>query len=90
MIFDKLFQLMAEKQASDIFITAGAPIHIKIQGHTVPINQQVMDPAMTRKMIYEMMTPEQIEHFERDKELNLSFGRRDVGNFRVNVFLRSE
>ncbi|MCK9258756.1 MAG: PilT/PilU family type 4a pilus ATPase [Azoarcus sp.] len=88
MIFDKLFQLMAEKQASDIFITAGAPIHIKIQGHTVPINQQVMDPAMTRKMIYEMMTPEQIEHFERDKELNLSFGRRDVGNFRVNVFLQ--
>lgn len=88
MIFDKLFQLMAEKQASDIFITAGAPIHIKIQGHTVPINQQIMDPAMTQKMIYEMMTPEQIERFEREKELNLSFGRRDVGNFRVNVFLQ--
>lgn len=86
MIFDKLFQLMAEKQASDIFITAGAPIHIKIQGHTMPINQQIMEPAMIQKMIYEMMAPEQIEHFERDKELNLSFGRRDLGNFRVNVF----
>lgn len=86
MIFDKLFQLMAEKQASDIFITAGAPIHIKIQGHTMPINQQIMEPPMIQKMIYEMMQPEQIEHFERDKELNLSFGRRDVGNFRVNVF----
>ncbi|NMG48575.1 PilT/PilU family type 4a pilus ATPase [Azoarcus communis] len=86
MIFDKLFQLMAEKVASDIFITAGAPIHIKIQGHTMPINQQIMEPAMIQKMIYEMMSPEQIERFERDKELNLSFGRRDVGNFRVNVF----
>jgi hypothetical protein len=32
-IFDNLFQLMAEKKASDIFVTAGAPIHIKIQGH---------------------------------------------------------
>lgn len=86
MIFDKLFQLMAEKVASDIFITAGAPIHIKIQGHTMPINQQIMEPTMIQKMIYEMMSPEQIERFERDKELNLSFGRRDVGNFRVNVF----
>lgn len=45
MIFDRLFQLMAEKQASDIFVSAGAPIHIKIQGTTIPINQQVMDPA---------------------------------------------
>ncbi|MDO9597901.1 MAG: PilT/PilU family type 4a pilus ATPase [Azoarcus sp.] len=86
MIFDKLFQLMAEKTASDIFITAGAPIHIKIQGHTMPINQQIMEPTMIQKMIYEMMVPEQIERFERDKELNLSFGRRDLGNFRVNVF----
>lgn len=86
MIFDKLFQLMAEKSASDIFISAGAPIHIKIEGQTMPINQQIMDPAMIKRMIYEMMTPEQIEAFERDKEANLSFGRRDLGNFRVNLF----
>ncbi len=86
MIFDKLFQLMAEKQASDIFITAGAPIHIKIQGHTMPINQQIMEPPMIKRMIYEMIQPDQIERIEHDKELNLSFGRRDLGNFRVNVF----
>jgi twitching motility protein PilU len=46
MILDKLFQVMADRQASDIFICAGAPIHIKIQGNTVPVNQQVMDSAM--------------------------------------------
>ncbi|CAI09776.1 PilT/PilU family type 4a pilus ATPase [Aromatoleum aromaticum] len=86
MIFDKLFQLMAEKLASDIFISAGAPIHIKIQGVTMPINQQVMEPPMIKRMIYEMMTPEQIDTFERVRELNLSFGRRELGNFRVNLF----
>ncbi len=86
MIFDKLFQLMAEKQASDIFVTAGAPIHIKIQGTAIPVNQQVMDPATIQRMAYEMMTPEQIKKFEDSKEMNLSFGIRDVGNFRVNVF----
>ena len=86
MIIDKLFALMAEKKASDIFITVGTPIHIKIEGNTVPINQQAMDPAMVHRMAYEMMTPEQTERFETSREMNLSFGRRDLGNFRVNIF----
>jgi len=86
MIVDKLFQLMAEKRASDIYVSAGAPIHIKIEGTTVPINAQVMDPTLIQRMAYEMMSPEQIERFEQTKEMNLSFGRSDVGNFRVNVF----
>jgi twitching motility protein PilU len=85
-IFDNLFQLMAEKKASDIFITAGTPIHIKIQGHTMPINQQVMDPLMIQRMLHEAITPAQQAVLERERELNLSFGRRDLGNFRVNVF----
>jgi twitching motility protein PilU len=85
MIFDKLFRLMAEKRASDIFVAAGAPIHIKIQGTTVPINQQVMDPAAIKHMAYELMNPEQIKRFEETKEMNLSFGIREAGNYRVNV-----
>ncbi len=86
MIFDKLFHLMAEKKASDIFVSAGAPIHIKIQGSTVPINQQMMTPETIQRMAYEMLTPEQIRHFETEKEINVSFGVRDLGNFRVNMF----
>ncbi|MDX9715837.1 MAG: PilT/PilU family type 4a pilus ATPase [Thauera sp.] len=86
MIFDSLFQLMAEKKASDLFITAGAPIHVKIQGHTMPINQQMMDPLMIQRMLTEAITPAQMTTLEKDRELNLSFGRRDLGNFRVNVF----
>lgn len=86
MIFDKLFQLMAEKNASDIFISAGAPIHIKIQGNTIPINQQVMDPAGIRKMVEELVTPEQLERFDAERELNISRGARNLGNFRINIF----
>ena len=86
MIFDKLFRLMAEKKASDIFASAGAPIHIKIQGATIPINQQIMDPETIQRMAYEMLTAEQIRHFETEKEINVSFGIRDIGNFRVNMF----
>ncbi|MCL1860719.1 MAG: PilT/PilU family type 4a pilus ATPase [Proteobacteria bacterium] len=86
MVFEKLFKLMAEKKASDIFVTAGAPIHIKIEGVSLPINQQIMEPAMIKKMLYEMTTPEQADRFEREREINLSFGRQDLGNFRINAF----
>ncbi len=86
MILDKLFQLMAEKHASDIFISAGAPIHIKIQGNTIPVNQQIMLPDMIEKIAYELMSPDQIKTFEAQWEMNLSFGVPNVGNFRVNIF----
>jgi twitching motility protein PilU len=86
MIFDRLFQLMSERQASDIFVTAGAPIHIKINGTIVPINQQIMEPSVIQKMGYEMLNAEQVARFEKERELNISFGRKDVGNFRINLF----
>ncbi|MGB4467940.1 MAG: PilT/PilU family type 4a pilus ATPase [Azovibrio sp.] len=86
MILDKLFQLMSEKQASDLFISAGTSIHIKIQGNTLPVNQQVMTPDMIEKIAQELMSPEQAETFEAEQEMNLSFGVPQVGNFRVNIF----
>ncbi len=86
MILDKLFQVMADRQASDIFITAGAPIHIKIHGNTVAVNQQVMEPSMIEKIAGELMTPEQAQIFETTKEMNLSVGVPRLGNFRINLF----
>ena len=86
MILDRLFQLMSEKQASDLFISAGIPIHIKIQGNTLPVNQQVMDSGMIEKIAYELMTPDQAKTFEATMEMNLSFGVPNVGNFRINLF----
>ena len=86
MILDKLFQLMADKHASDIFISAGVPIHIKIQGNTFPVNQQVMDPAMIEKIATELMSTDQQRLFEATMEMNLSFGVPGIGNFRVNLF----
>ena len=86
MILDKLFQLMAEKQASDIFISAGTPIHIKIQGNTMPVNQQVMLPDMIEKIAFELMSADQVKAFDATMEMNLSFGVPQIGNFRVNIF----
>ncbi|WP_300454659.1 PilT/PilU family type 4a pilus ATPase [Accumulibacter sp.] len=86
MILEKLFQVMADRQASDIFITAGTAIHIKIRGAIVPVNQQLMEPAMIEKIAAELMTAEQMEIFETKKEMNLSLGVPKLGNFRINLF----
>ena len=86
MMLKPLFKLMAEKQASDMFFTAGTPIQIKIQGDVMPINAQVLDPAAVKKICYECMTEEQIAVFERDLEINFSIVESGVGSFRVNVF----
>jgi twitching motility protein PilU len=86
MILNKLFQLMSEKQASDLFVSAGTPIHIKIQGNSIPVNQQVMTPEMIEKIARELMTEEQALKFETEMEMNISFGVPQVGNFRVNFF----
>ena len=86
MFIEKLLQLMAEKKASDIFISAGSPISIKITGTIMPVNPQVMDAEACKKIIYEMLTPQQIETFEREQELNFSKPMAGLGNFRVNVF----
>jgi twitching motility protein PilU len=86
MILDKLFQLMSEKHASDLFISAGVPIHMKIQGTSAPVNQQMMTTAMIEKIAEELMTPEQAKVFETTMEMNLSFGVPKIGNFRINLF----
>jgi twitching motility protein PilU len=86
MILDPLFRLMAEKNASDIFITAGTPIHIKIQGNSMPVNQQMMLPEMISKIANELMNDEQRQRFHESQEMNLSIGIAQIGNFRINIF----
>ena len=86
MYLDRLFKLMAEKQASDLFISCGAPINIKINGVVSPVSTQPMDIETVRRIAYELMTKEQAREFENEMEMNLSHLDRSVGNFRVNIF----
>ena len=66
MFIEKLLQLMAEKKASDIFISSGSPISIKISGSIMPVNPQALDAEMAKKIVYEMLTPAQTATFEKD------------------------
>ncbi len=86
MYLDRLFKLMAEKQASDLFISCGAPINIKVNGVVAPVSTQPMDIETVRRIAYELMSKEQAREFENEMEMNLSHLDRSVGNFRVNIF----
>ena len=86
MYLDRLFKLMAEKQASDLFISCGAPINLKVNGVVHPMSTQPMDLDTVRRIAYELMNKEQAREFENTMEMNLSHLDRAVGNFRVNIF----
>ena len=73
MIITPLLQLAAEKQASDLFFSVGAPINIKINGVVMPVNAQKLDAETIKRIAYEMMTQQQITDFELHMEMNFSF-----------------
>jgi len=81
----RLFQLMAEKKASDIFMSVSSPINIKINGVAVPVNQQVMDADTITKLLYEVLTEKQIKEFEETMELNTAFAMPPIGSFRISA-----
>ena len=86
MYLDRLFKLMADKQASDLYITCGAPINIKVNGVVQPVSSQSMDVETVRRIAYDLMSKEQAREFENEREMNLSHLDRAVGNFRINIF----
>src|SRR5438270_1815478 len=82
----RLFQVMANKNASDIFISVGAPINIKLQGMTMPVNQAVMTADTVKQLLYEILNEHQIKEFEQEMELNTAYAMDGVGAFRISAF----
>ncbi|HMH17632.1 MAG TPA: PilT/PilU family type 4a pilus ATPase [Burkholderiales bacterium] len=82
----RLFQLMAEKKASDIFLSVGSPINIKINGVALPINQQIMDASTVRTLLHEVIDDKQRKEYEDSLELNTAYTLEGVGSFRISAF----
>ena len=82
----KLFTIMAEKKASDIFISVGAPINMKINGVAMPVNQTTMSADTVQQLLYEVLNERQIREFEDEMELNTAIALAGVGTFRISAF----
>ena len=85
-MMEKLLRLLAEKKGSDLFLSPGSAAHIKVNGLTVPINQQRLDPAAVMALLRQVVSERQWQEFEDRRELNLGYSVMGVGSFRINVF----
>jgi twitching motility protein PilU len=86
MAMERLLALMAEKKASDLFIAAGASVQIKINGTTIPVSQQRLEPPAVEALLREVLTDRQWAQFEHESELNIGYGLRNIGSFRFSLF----
>jgi len=83
---EKLLSLMVEKGASDLFITAGVPPSVKINGKVVPVTTTPLSPEKTRETVLGVMNETQRREFVQSKELNFAISARGIGRFRVSAF----
>ena len=82
---ERILRLMAEKKASDVYMSAQSPVLIRINGVCIPINSQILQPEAPRQLLSEILPRERIEELERTNELNMAWGLPGVGRFRISA-----
>nr|WP_314625240.1 PilT/PilU family type 4a pilus ATPase [uncultured Noviherbaspirillum sp.] len=86
MAMERLFQLMKDKGASDLFLAVNSPIQVKINGSLVAVNQQRMDQASILALLSEVVAPERLAELQREHELNLGIQAKGIGRLRLSAF----
>ena len=86
MAMDKFLRLMVEKGASDLFITAGVPPSMKVNGSLMPLTKSALGAEQTRDIVLGLMNSKQQDEFETKKELNFAINASGIGRFRASAF----
>ena len=79
-------ELMVEKEASDLFLTANAPVKIKIDGKIISVGKTVLTSEATSKIAHSVMNKEQEAIFKETLECDFAIGLEGSDRFRVNIF----
>jgi len=86
MDFKAYLRTMVEKDASDLYLSSGAPASAKIDGTLQPLEDKILTTEQIRDTAYSVMDSDQIADFERKPEMNLAISEEGIGRFRVNIF----
>ena len=86
-VFD-LLRLMMAKKASDLFITAGFPPAMKIDGKITPVTNQALTAQQAKEFTRAIMNDKQASEFDATRECNFAIGMPGVARFRVNAFVQ--
>ena len=84
----QLLAMMVQKKGSDLFITAGFPPAIKVDGKMTPVTAQALTPQHTLELAHSVMNDKQAAEFEATKECNFAISPAGIGRFRVNAFVQ--
>ncbi len=84
-MMERVLRLMAEKKASDVYLSAHSPILVRINGECVPVNGQPLPPDGPRSLLGEVLPTERLAEFDRTGELNLGYALEGAGNFRISA-----
>ncbi|MEY2891524.1 MAG: hypothetical protein RJA98_1432 [Pseudomonadota bacterium] len=83
---ERVLRLMAERSASDVYLSANTPILIKINGQLLQLSDQPLSPHQPRQLLAELLSPRQLEELDDTGELNAGIGLDGVGTFRLSAF----
>jgi twitching motility protein PilU len=86
----ELLRVMLSRRASDLFITAGFPPAIKVDGKLTPVSNQTLTPQHTVELTSGIMNEKQQKEFEESQECNFALAIPGVGRFRVNAFVQQQ
>ena len=85
---EELLNLMVQRGGSDLHLSVGAPPKIRIDGKLVDTEYEPLMPEATKKLIYSVIGADQVAKFEKNFEIDFSFGVTNLGRFRTNVFMQ--
>ncbi len=88
--FNAILNLMAQKKASDLFITAGMPPCIKVNGRIMPVAKSKFNDEQSRELVMSIMSPAQREEFTQTNECNFAVSSKGAGRFRVSAFVQRD
>ena len=83
---EKVLRVMADRGASDLFLSEGSPVQFKLHGAVSPMSEQLLSSEQIRRLLAEVLRPEALATFAAASELNTSVHLPDVGGFRLSVF----
>jgi twitching motility protein PilU len=90
MELSSLLKMMHDKGASDLFLTAGVPPTMKVDGKTAPVTNEALTPETSMEVVTSMMTPAQRDEFEATHECNFAVNEEGVGRFRASAFIQRD
>lgn len=86
MSMEKFLRVMVEKNASDLFITAGVPASIKVHGRIMPLTKSPLSAEQSREIVLGLMNQKQRQEFDEHKECNFAISATGIGRFRASAF----